>query len=51
MRSKIVGSSGERPTVNEAVGGFSVFLASCKSDYQAPKLRFATCSKVQNFPA
>jgi hypothetical protein len=28
MRSEIVGSSGERPTVNEAVGGFSVFLAT-----------------------
>jgi hypothetical protein len=28
MRSEIVGSSGERPTVNEGVGGFSVFLAS-----------------------
>jgi hypothetical protein len=28
MRSEIVGNSGERPTVNEAVGGFSVFLAT-----------------------
>jgi hypothetical protein len=28
MRSEIVGHSGERPTGNEAVGGFSVFLAS-----------------------
>jgi hypothetical protein len=28
MHSEIVGSSGERSTVNEAVGGFSVFLAS-----------------------
>jgi hypothetical protein len=28
MRSEIVESSGKRPTVNEAVGGFSVFLAS-----------------------
>jgi hypothetical protein len=27
MRSETVGSSGERPTVNEAVEGFSVFLA------------------------
>jgi hypothetical protein len=28
MRSEIVGSSGERPTVNEAVEAFSVFLAT-----------------------
>jgi hypothetical protein len=28
MRSEIVESSGTRPTVKEAVGGFSVFLAS-----------------------
>jgi hypothetical protein len=28
MRSEIVGSSGESTTVNEAVEGFSVFLAS-----------------------
>jgi hypothetical protein len=28
MRSEIVGSSRERHTVNEAVGGFSVFLAA-----------------------
>jgi hypothetical protein len=28
MRSKIVGISGDRATVHEAVGGFSVFLAS-----------------------
>jgi hypothetical protein len=28
MPSEIVESSGERPTVNDAVGGFSVFLAS-----------------------
>jgi hypothetical protein len=28
MRSEIVGCSGERPTVNEAVGGFSVFLVT-----------------------
>jgi hypothetical protein len=28
MRSEIVGSSGEKSTVNEAVGGFSIFLAS-----------------------
>jgi hypothetical protein len=28
MRSEIAGSSGERPTVNKAVGGFSVFLAT-----------------------
>jgi hypothetical protein len=28
MRSEIVESCGERPTVNVAVGGFSVFLAT-----------------------
>jgi hypothetical protein len=28
LHSEIVGSSGEKPTVNEAARGFSVFLAS-----------------------
>jgi peptidoglycan/LPS O-acetylase OafA/YrhL len=28
MRSEIVESNGERPTINDAMGGFSVFLAS-----------------------
>jgi hypothetical protein len=47
MRSEIVGSSGERPTVNEAVEGFSVFLATqishsiCASQV---KLHCATCT-------
>jgi hypothetical protein len=28
MRSEVVGSSGEGPSVNKAVGGFSIFLAT-----------------------
>jgi hypothetical protein len=28
MRSKVGGSSGEGPSVNKAVGGFSIFLAT-----------------------
>jgi hypothetical protein len=47
MRSEIMGSSGERPTVKEAVGGFSVFLASRISHsilrISSIKLRVATC--------
>jgi hypothetical protein len=48
MRSEIVGSSRERPSVNETVGEFSVFLLSrishsiCASQVGV-KLRFATC--------
>jgi hypothetical protein len=53
MRSEIVGSSGERPTVNKAVGGFSVFLANRISHsmlylrISSIKLRFATCTYIQ----
>jgi hypothetical protein len=49
MRSEILGSSGERPTVNEAVGRFSVFLASrishsiCASQVSGYVLRPVAC--------
>jgi hypothetical protein len=51
MRSEIVKSSGERLTVNEVVGGFSVFF--CKSDFSfylrisSIKLRFAICTRFR----
>jgi hypothetical protein len=45
-----VGSSGERPSVNEAVGGFSIFLASLiLSDHLKYQARFWDRYMVMNF--
>jgi hypothetical protein len=45
MRSEIVGSSGERPSANETVGRFSVFLASRIShSIWASQVRFVFCT-------
>jgi hypothetical protein len=55
MRCEIVGSSGERPTVNKAVRGFSVFLASrishsiCASQVSSYVLRSIRNLWLQNF--
>jgi hypothetical protein len=55
MRSEIVGSNGERPTVNEAVGGFSIFLATrishsiCASQVPSYVVRAVLISKAE-FP-
>jgi hypothetical protein len=48
MRSEIMGSNGEGPTINEAVEGFSVFLESriSHSIWASIKLRFATRTGV-----
>jgi hypothetical protein len=54
MRSEIVESSGERPTVNEAVGGFSVFLATqishsiCASQVSNYVVRVVVCLTVRS---
>jgi hypothetical protein len=45
-----VGSSGERPSVNEAVGGFSIFLASLiLSDHPKYQARFCDRYMLMNF--
>jgi hypothetical protein len=55
MRCEIVGSSGERPTVNKAVRGFSVFLTSrishsiCASQVSSYVLRCIRNLWLQNF--
>jgi hypothetical protein len=48
MRSEIMGSNGEGPTINEGVEEFSVFLESriFHSIWASIKLRFATCTGV-----
>jgi hypothetical protein len=54
MRSEIVGSRGERPTVKEAVGGFSVFLVSrishsiCASQVSSYALR-PVCRYIKRY--
>jgi hypothetical protein len=48
MRSEIMGSNGEGPTINEGVEEFSVFLENriFHSIWASIKLRFATCTGV-----